>query len=181
MRISPQSIEFGLWCNGSTTGFGSVCLGSNPGKPTEKEQWNPLLFFCLNNSRHVIFPIPLFVAIAPLFLPYILRYKTQGRSAQCILIPKLKHHFQSSPPAVSRSIAGCSVREYRGSVRRTRGLTLTVKNLMPSFSHPLLRNYRFFGLFPIFFYTIPRNAIGHGEGEGQTRSVSLINNEIEGH
>jgi hypothetical protein len=52
---------------------------------------------------------------------------------------------------------------------------------MPSFSHPLLRNYRFFGLFPIFFYTIPRNAIGHGEGEGQTRSVSLINNEIEGH
>ena len=79
MRISPQSIEFGLWCNGSTTGFGSVCLGSNPGKPTEKEQWNPLLFFCLNNSRHVIFPIPLFVAIAPLFLPYILRYKTQGR------------------------------------------------------------------------------------------------------
>lgn len=41
--------------------------------------------------------------------------------------------------------------------------------------------YRFFGLFPIFFYTIPRNAIGHGEGEGQTRSVSLINNEIEGH
>ena len=98
MRISPQSIEFGLWCNGSTTGFGSVCLGSNPGKPTEKEQWNPLLFFCLNNSRYTIFPIPLFVAIAPLFLPYILRYKTQGRSAQCILIPKLKHHFQSSPP-----------------------------------------------------------------------------------
>ena len=74
-----------------------------------------------------------------------------------------------------------SVREYRGSVRRTRGLTLTVKNFMLSFSHPLLRNYRFFGLFPIFFYTIPRNAIGHGEGEGQTRSVSLINNEIEGH
>ena len=56
------------------------------------------LFFCLNNSRYTIFPIPLFVAIAPLFLPYILRYKTQGRSAQCILIPKLKHHFQSSPP-----------------------------------------------------------------------------------
>ena len=26
----------GLWCNGSTTGFGSVCLGSNPGKPTTK-------------------------------------------------------------------------------------------------------------------------------------------------
>ena len=75
-----KHIMIGLWCNGSTTGFGSVCLGSNPGKPTEKEQWNPLLFFCLNNSRHVIFPIPLFVAIAPLFLPYILLCKTQGRS-----------------------------------------------------------------------------------------------------
>ena len=25
---------FGLWCNGSTTGFGSVCPGSNPGSPT---------------------------------------------------------------------------------------------------------------------------------------------------
>gem|GEM_PF-2138430 len=26
--------KFGLWCNGSTTVFGSVCLGSNPGSPT---------------------------------------------------------------------------------------------------------------------------------------------------
>ena len=24
-----------LWCNGSTTGFGSVCPGSNPGKTTK--------------------------------------------------------------------------------------------------------------------------------------------------
>ncbi len=24
----------GLWCNGSTTDFGSVCLGSNPDGPT---------------------------------------------------------------------------------------------------------------------------------------------------
>ena len=151
MRISPQSIEFGLWCNGSTTGFGSVCLGSNPGKPTEKEQWNPLLFFCLNNSRHVIFPIPLFVAIAPLFLPYILRYKTQGRSAQCILIPKLNHHFQSSPPAVSRSIAGCSVREYRGSVRRTRGLKNTVKKIPCNISQPLSSETNVSSVSPLYF------------------------------
>ena len=40
---------------------------------------------------------------------------TQGKSAQCILIPKLKRHFQSSPPCVS-------IRKYRGSARRTRGL-----------------------------------------------------------
>ena len=26
----------GLWCNGSTTGFGSVCPGSNPGNPTRR-------------------------------------------------------------------------------------------------------------------------------------------------
>ena len=25
-----------LWCNGSTTGFGSVCLGSNPGRTTQE-------------------------------------------------------------------------------------------------------------------------------------------------
>ena len=29
-----KHMMFGLWCNGSTTGFGSVCLGSNPGSPT---------------------------------------------------------------------------------------------------------------------------------------------------
>ena len=49
-------------------------------------------------QKSYLFLTPLIVAIAPLFLPYILRYKTQGRSAQCILIPKLKHYFQSSPP-----------------------------------------------------------------------------------
>ena len=27
---------FGLWCNGSTTGFGSVCPSSNLGSPTKK-------------------------------------------------------------------------------------------------------------------------------------------------
>ena len=32
-----KSIKFGLWCNGSTTGFGSVCPGSNPGNPTDKK------------------------------------------------------------------------------------------------------------------------------------------------
>jgi hypothetical protein len=26
----------GLWCNGSTTDFDSVCLGSNPSNPTAK-------------------------------------------------------------------------------------------------------------------------------------------------
>gem|GEM_PF-1071485 len=43
-----------LWCNGSTTVFGSVCLGSNPGKTTHKKEGSPkaewpngfLLVFC---------------------------------------------------------------------------------------------------------------------------------------
>ena len=32
------------WCNGSTTGFGSVCGGSNPPWTTKKEWCNPLFF-----------------------------------------------------------------------------------------------------------------------------------------
>ena len=28
------TLEIGLWCNGSTTDFDSVCLGSNPSNPT---------------------------------------------------------------------------------------------------------------------------------------------------
>ena len=151
MRISPQSIEFGLWCNGSTTGFGSVCLGSNPGKSTEKEQWKSTALFLFKQFSVYHLSTPLFVATAPLFLAYILRYKTQGRSAQCILIPKLKHHFQSSPPAVSRSIAGCSVREYRGSVRRTRGLKNTVKKIPCNISQPLSSETIVSSVSPLYF------------------------------
>ena len=33
-------MKFGLWCNGSTTGFGSVCPGSNPGSPTDESSTN---------------------------------------------------------------------------------------------------------------------------------------------
>ena len=29
------NLKFVLWCNGSTTDFGSVCLGSNPGGTTK--------------------------------------------------------------------------------------------------------------------------------------------------
>ena len=29
---------FGRWCNGNTTGFGSVIPGSNPSRPTKKEK-----------------------------------------------------------------------------------------------------------------------------------------------
>ena len=46
-----------LWCNGSTTGFGSVCLGSNPGRTTQKRREDgelstfvgDSLFFMLQN------------------------------------------------------------------------------------------------------------------------------------
>ena len=35
--FNRKHLKFGLWCNGSTTGFGSVCPGSNPGSPTNKD------------------------------------------------------------------------------------------------------------------------------------------------
>ena len=36
-----------LWCNGSTTVFGSVCLGSNPGKTTHRKGRKPQGFLLL--------------------------------------------------------------------------------------------------------------------------------------
>ena len=35
----------GLWCNGNTTVFGAVFLGSSPSRPTEKPLRNERLFF----------------------------------------------------------------------------------------------------------------------------------------
>ena len=32
-----KNTNFGLWCNGNTTVFGAVVLGSNPGSPTKNE------------------------------------------------------------------------------------------------------------------------------------------------
>ncbi len=34
--ISNESRFNGLWCNGNTTDFGSVILGSSPSRPTKK-------------------------------------------------------------------------------------------------------------------------------------------------
>ena len=47
--------KFGLWCNGSTTGFGSVCPGSNPGSPTTNQRKRGCLkmrrpFLCLQKK-----------------------------------------------------------------------------------------------------------------------------------
>ena len=39
-HFSRKALMIGLWCNGSTTGFGSVCPGSNPGSPTRKSSTN---------------------------------------------------------------------------------------------------------------------------------------------
>ena len=43
-RLRREALRLGttivLWCNGSTTVFGSVCLGSNPGKTTIREEGN---------------------------------------------------------------------------------------------------------------------------------------------
>lgn len=52
----------GLWCNGSTTDFDSVCLGSNPSNPTQmdKPQITGLSIFILWHPGHVIFRKALF-------------------------------------------------------------------------------------------------------------------------
>ena len=46
-RINPLKLTIVSWCNGSTTGFGSVCRGSNPLETTDKvEEKNlPLFYF----------------------------------------------------------------------------------------------------------------------------------------
>ena len=37
MHFGPTAVgHIGTWCNGNTTGFGSVILGSNPGVPTNE-------------------------------------------------------------------------------------------------------------------------------------------------
>ena len=77
-------------------------------------------FFNTISKNDVVFLTPLIVATAPLSLPYILLCKTQGRSVKSILIPKLKRHFQSSPPAVSRSITGCFAQQNIGEVSEGR-------------------------------------------------------------
>ena len=42
--FAPSLQDIVLWCNGSTTGFGSVCPGSNPGKTTQAGSSSGLLF-----------------------------------------------------------------------------------------------------------------------------------------
>ena len=44
-----------LWCNGSTTGFGSVCPGSNPGTTAFLEK-NPLVGTILNVNGTFLAP-----------------------------------------------------------------------------------------------------------------------------
>ena len=64
----------------------------------------------------------------------------------------LKVTFQSSPPAVSRGITRCFAIQNIGEVSRSDGGVkfYNQKSYMLSSSTPLLRNYCFFGLSPIF-------------------------------
>ena len=36
LNLHPHSSAIGLWCNGNTTVFGAVFLGSSPSRPTKK-------------------------------------------------------------------------------------------------------------------------------------------------
>ena len=58
---SPTHI--GLWCNGSTTDFGSVCLGSNPSNPTY------YIFVDINSWLKFLLSVKI---IGIVFIPYLL-------------------------------------------------------------------------------------------------------------
>ncbi len=47
--VEPQAFStmIVLWCNGSTAVFGSACLGSNPGKTTQRRG-------CVKKNRHIL-------------------------------------------------------------------------------------------------------------------------------
>lgn len=45
-----KELNTGLWCNGNTTDFGSVILGSSPSRPTSKKPLrNERLSFFIND------------------------------------------------------------------------------------------------------------------------------------
>jgi len=52
---------------------------------------------------------------------------------------------------------------------------------MPSFSHPLLRNYRFFGLFPILFTQLPAMPLDTAGEKDKYDPSHSINNAIKGY
>ena len=51
IAFQGKHITIGLWCNGSTTGFGSVCPGSNPGNPTKNKACNFAGLFSYTKTR----------------------------------------------------------------------------------------------------------------------------------
>ncbi len=50
--ICTRKRAIGLWCNGNTTDSGPVILGSNPGSPTQKDDFS-VVFFCATRIRSV--------------------------------------------------------------------------------------------------------------------------------
>ena len=53
IALQKRAMRIVLWCNGSTTGFGSVCLGSNPGRTTQKKSALNAGFFCIYPTPHI--------------------------------------------------------------------------------------------------------------------------------
>ena len=51
LLFKREQMRIVLWCNGSTTGFGSVCPGSNPGRTTKKSVLRTDFFICTSATR----------------------------------------------------------------------------------------------------------------------------------
>src|SRR5687767_5261438 len=75
----------GLLCNGSTTDFDSVCLGSNPGNPTfERRSFLRLPFFMLPMFAPKDYPVSYFLSIAD--LRYIILLAQRGITMKLLFV-----------------------------------------------------------------------------------------------
>jgi hypothetical protein len=50
LNLHPHSSIIGLWCNGNTTVFGAVFLGSSPSRPTKQSQLHSWDFLFLGRE-----------------------------------------------------------------------------------------------------------------------------------
>ena len=75
IAFQGKRIKFGLWCNGSTTGFGSVCPGSNPGSPTDESPANDVCgaFYFPYMARWGSFPPNIIIVVS--FLSEIINFE----------------------------------------------------------------------------------------------------------
>ncbi len=51
IKFAPAIALIGLWCNGNTTVFGAVFLGSSPSRPTKNPNRNVGIFYFISTKK----------------------------------------------------------------------------------------------------------------------------------